>query len=290
MSDVINKGTTPAQSGPGLWVGGRVRSTAQRGIEVEWHERVPTTNVVARVQQLAELGFEADAEIEGNTPFSIVSYFAGQAGGAPVLDGQILLATTWALRGMQIEQSLWLKPEIVAQTLSFQDRENGTELLRRFRGCVEAFVTGQTTIPAEFLSVNTAEEPDGSTTTVTYLDLVALVRILGLDEGLWRAFIESRLRGTESFPVPTYALVKQQTWGALATIDNPPPTFGVARVYTLAQIQSIEGLPDNIAFSAPPLFWIKQAPEIVQEPDGKWSATIQWYGTERFDPFVYATL
>jgi hypothetical protein len=265
--------------------------TRLRGIEGRFTERVKNTRVQSKINQLWNLGYEFEVE-PGEGAFSNVTYFApALADGSPNPGIDTPLAVTWGLSSEMIEQDTWLLPVMVAETQKFPSDQVGQEALKRVKTLVNGIIEGETQFDSTLLDevILTAPPDGGETQYVGVPEFLQLLQTtyssLGLNLDVWLGFIRSRLRGTISKPIPTYGLTREILWGFGAI--NKVSLANVGKVLTTAQIVGIEGVPPGLIFDLPPGFWLKNAPQVQQQSDGRWAQVNTFTWAETFDNFIY---
>jgi len=160
------------------------------------------------------------------------------------------------------------------------------------RTTVDQYTQGATSIASVMLSVSPNVTDDGATEPLNASQvagfLLSINNVFGIQLNLttWTSFINSRLAGVEARQTPTVSLVKRETWAPTAAV-GAIAFFGVGSVYTTQGLINAEGVPGNLIFGIPSGFWLKQAPNVVQQDDGRYIATTEWYWAERYDPFLY---
>ncbi len=96
---------------------------------------------------------------------------------------------------------------------------------------------------------------------------------------------EMLLNGTESYLTSQFVL--RRTTSVPASYSGQFATFDVNKVYTTAQLQAAEVIPNTIHFEMPDGEWFKEAPVIKQQSNGRFEIENTWLHAKEWHPSLY---
>jgi hypothetical protein len=246
------------------------------GSVVERPYKVHTGYLDAFIATLRANGYtEIAAEPKEGTPFHVVTVAETQA-----TSPSAVLADTWNLAYNEIQRTLWLKPEVKAL---FAGATRDQWAL--FKADLESYISGNRTYTDE----NGVEQP------LTLTGLKAIAESWGADGADIDDLFDSFCEGSDSHVVSLPVIRRRTVLPSNTTFE--PALNNVGSIYRTSSLLAAETtIPTNLSNSISAHFsggyWLRKAPTMDQQEDGRWLYTEEYWYVEKEtpNPVIYPTI
>ncbi len=219
-----------------------------------WRGLIDDLEKAAASWRATALDYDIDPD---DHPYGTLSVTLGTPeDGSPPDESQV--TDIWTLKPNSLEKSLWDLPKVTAITRAMSDAG-----LAQFRKDIE-----------DALEAKTSPE------VVPFASNAVL-----------KEFYREMLRGVDSFSFSQYVLQRTRVVEASTSLkagyDNVGKMYSTEAAEGYVSITTAESIPSSILFVLPPGFWLKQAPEVEQQSNGKFQQVQQWWHAQSYSSFIY---
>jgi hypothetical protein len=188
----------------------------------------------------AAQGFEVSIDPIENSPKSLVT---ATLAGTEDGDPDADVQSIWTLNANTVDRSLWEHPKVTVWT-----RAMSTEGLAQFRADVNAILAGEVPIDITGLPA----------------DLQTFIKLIG--------------EGTDSYQKTEWVLRNTRIVSPFTSLR--PNQENTMKVFTTAELDLVEDVPDTILFQLPAGDWLKLTGTTEQMQDGRFQFSQEWWWRE----------
>lgn len=187
------------------------------------------------------------------------------------------LSDQWLPVTNTLEKHLWEHPKITKELdkIPWSTVEKA-ETANKLKRWMEDWLSGATEV----------QIAGGSTEPLNLSVFETLVTSLGMTWSVFFGYLQARIKGVEAWPISQHVLRHSLVIAANSSLR--PSRVNVGKIFTTAELKSVEAIPDNIKFDMPNGYWLKQSPTGPEQvASGKWTIVQEYWHADEYDTWVY---